>query len=203
VQDSADDALHQGEDCPRGRGLPRAVGEQQVARPDQGQGEDVRVRLRRQPPRGPLRLQVGADRVHRLGRQRHPRRPRLAQPGAQLVSEGDQRDHRYRDRAEQRGQRRGQVAGDAPRAHSAQQDRGLRLLLGGAVKHQGGQEVIEVREVAVQHPLGHARLVGDGTGGQPAGAVPQQYPLGRGEEPVPSVLEGDTGGHGRYAPVND
>jgi hypothetical protein len=75
-------------------------------------------------------------------------------------------------------------------------DRGLRLLARPAVQHQGGQEVVEVREVPVQHALGHACLVGDGARRQPARAVPQQDPLGGREEPVTSVLQ-TFGGWGR------
>ena len=104
-------------------------------------------------------VQVGGDHGRGLGQDRDAgSRPGLAQPGAQLVPEGDETDDRHGDRVEQVGQRPGQVAGDGAGAGGVAQGGGLAVEPGDAVQHELGEEGVEVGEVPVQDALGAARL---------------------------------------------
>ena len=113
-----------------------------------------------------------------------------AQPGAQLVPEGDEADDRHRDRPEQVRQRAGEVVGDGAGAGGLAQGGGLGVHPGDAVEHELGEEGVEVGEVPVQDALGAAGLGGDRPAGQRARPVPEQDALGGVEQLLAHVADG-------------
>ena len=88
-----------------------------------------------------------------------PRGRRRAEPGPQVVPEGDQADDRHGDRAEQVRQHAGEVAGDGAGPGGLAQGGGLVADPGDAVLHELGEEGVEVGEVPVQDALGQPASV--------------------------------------------
>ena len=114
---------------------------------------------------------------------------------AQGVPGDDEADDRDGDRPEQFRQRVGEVVGDGAGPGRVAQGGGLAVDPADAVQDELGEEVVEVGEVPVQDALGAARLRRDGPAGQRAGAVPEQDPLGGGEQLLARVAQGHTGRH--------
>ena len=135
-----------------------------------------------------------------LRQDRDAGRPGLAQPGAQVIPEGDEADDRHGDRPEQVRQRVGEVAGDGAGPGGLAQGGGLGADPGDAVQHELGEEGVEVGEVPVQDALGAACLGGDRPAGQRVRPVPEQDALGGVEQLLARVADGDPGRHRRIPP---
>jgi hypothetical protein len=121
-----------------------------VHRGDQHGGQRSYVGACPDPPEVPLGREVPADHGRGLGDEGDARAGGGAQPGAQLVPRDNQPDEREDRRAEQPGDRGGQVARDTAGSRRGAQVRRLTVDPGDPVKRELGEERVEVGEVPVQ-----------------------------------------------------